>query len=747
MIFLHRTLRTLREDKAWHLGAFFMVLISSMLIVGMTIAARNLETIFDAFSTNAVLGDAEFSTDAEIDIASLEGGFDAVIEQRGVVDYALQPDVTLRIFAENAKVNRHALIQGQDLDDNSILIDPLFAAANDLTIGDRVTIGGKEYTLAGTMALPNYIYIIRSREELINDPQAFGIAVLSRENVDALPDRSVSYAVRFNAREGIHAQELAFKAYLLDNGIEVTHWESVENNARVSYVALEVQTLSTMSKVVPGMLLALSVILIGIMLNRMIRRESVVIGALYALGYRRAELLRHYLLYPLLIAGAAGLLGALLGLAMVNPMLDFFTKTVFPMPSDAYAFNAVLVLIGLLTPVIVLCAAAYVVVVRLLRAGPADLMKGVTWSEKQNVIERALRLDRFNFTTKFQIREQVRSLSRTGFLLFGVVVATMLLLYGLTLQSSLDYMLDEGISALYNMKFEYVFKDLRTEPPPPGAEKWNGIYVTPQAQPMFSFAIVGVLPETDRIRLKDRSGNMLVPDKVVITNMLADKLRLDQGDELRVVSDTDLKEYALRIDAVADSAAGEFMFMPLEALNQMVGAPAASYIGLWTDAPLTFSGDVLSSTKSMEAVEAGMRNLINQSGVMVYTLMVAAFVLGLIIIFLVTGLIIQENKITISLFKVLGYRPKEVNRLILDSNTPVVILGYLIGVPVLLVSITAFMQSLTENLQMTIPARLNIGYMFVGFVVVMATYLVSRTLSRRKIDRIPMDEVLKAGTE
>jgi putative ABC transport system permease protein len=161
---------------------------------------------------------------------------------------------------------------------------------------------------------------------------------------------------------------------------------------------------------------------------------------------------------------------------------------------------------------------------------------------------------------------------------------------------------------------------------------------------------------------------------------------------------------------------------------------------------MTFPEGVLSSTKSMDAVAAGIRNLISQSGIMVYTLMGAAFILGLIIIFLVTGMIIQENKITISLFKVLGYRPKEVNKLILDSNTPVVVIGYVIGIPVLLASVTAFMQSLTESLQMTIPARLSIWSMLLGFAVVMFTYQVAKLLSKRKVDRIPMDEVLKTGT-
>jgi putative ABC transport system permease protein len=122
---------------------------------------------------------------------------------------------------------------------------------------------------------------------------------LSAKNLEGLAGKTDFYALRFNQRENIHEQELLFKEHLLAHSIEINRWESTTDNPRVSFVDLEIQTLSTMSKVLPGMLLTLSIILVGILRKRMIQRESAVIGALYALGYRNTEILRHYLLYPL----------------------------------------------------------------------------------------------------------------------------------------------------------------------------------------------------------------------------------------------------------------------------------------------------------------------------------------------------------------------------------------------------------------------------------------------------------------
>jgi putative ABC transport system permease protein len=42
---------------------------------------------------------------------------------------------------------------------------------------------------------------------------------------------------------------------------------------------------------------------------------------------------------------------------------------------------------------------------------------------------------------------------------------------------------------------------------------------------------------------------------------------------------------------------------------------------------------------------------------------------------------------------------------------------------------------------------LNFWHVLFGFVVVMLTYQASNLLSKKKIDKIPMSEALKAGSE
>lgn len=746
MPLLKKVYRTMLEHKGIYIGALYLVLIASLAFVAMVMVASNLQTTFDSFTNEHQLADAEFYLDSEVDLPQLERQFNAKLEQSSMIDYGTKPGQTLRIFASNDVLNTHAVLQGQDLDNNSILIDKTFASANKINLGDTLSISGKDYKVAGTMALPNYIYVIRSKEEMINNAKTFGIAVLNKNNMQDLLGKSDFYAVRFNDRENIHQQETELKSFLLTSGHQVLNWQSMENKSQVSLVKMELRVMGLMSKVSPGAIILLTSILLSILLKRMIQRESSVIGTLYALGYRKKELLFHYMMFPMIITGYGAMIGAVLGMFLMKFMLKFMLIA-FPMPLQNIEYNWLALLLGIIIPLLVVCPPAYLIISRLLERTPAELMKGSKLSDKANFIEKSLNLDRFKFKTKFQIREQVRSFSRTGFLLFGVIVATVLLLYGLTLQSSLDFMMKEGIQSLYNLKYEYVYNESHRGEPLAGTEQFNAEYVTLKEDRNNSFAIVGVLPNTTRLKLEDLQGGKLMPDRVVATKMLAEKFGLKAGDELHVVSDDTLKEYTLKVDVIASSYAGEFLFMPLKDLNAMLGVPDDTYIGIWSDEQLTFQKGEIRSTKSIDGIVSGIKNMISQTGILVYTMTITAFILGVIIIYVVTSLVIEENRNVISLFKIFGYRKKEVNSLLLDSNLFPVILGYLLGIPILLASVTALMKTLSTSLQMTIPARLSPLYMLFGFIIVMLTYQVSKAANKKKIDKIPMSEALKAGIE
>lgn len=683
MTLLKKVIRTMLEHKARYVGSMLLLIISSMMFVMLNMTSINLNNTFRAFSERNVLSDAEFSTDAEIDAAALGGQFDAKVELGGTADCEVKPGQTLRVFSMMDAVNIPAVREGSLPGDSQIMLDRLFAETNGYKIGDKITVAGKAFTVTGYTFLPNFIYVVKSKETMMNDPKTFGVGVVAKTDFDALPDRNKVYAIRFDERGNIKAQEAAVKNALRSEGTNITAWQSTEKKINVSYVPMEVSVLSTMSTAVLFAMLALTCVLLGMLMWRMIKSESVIIGTFYAQGYRRRELRRHYLMFPVLVSVIGSAVGSVLGLSLSSSIFDFML-TAFPMPVYETVFNPWLVVFAVLLPVIILCGVTWGITGKILKAPPAMLIKGREVKSKTNFIERSLRLDRLKFNAKFQIREQVRSLSRSFFLLFGVVVATMLMLYGLTMKSSVDYMLNEGVKEMYNLKYEYVFTSEKTGTPPAGTEQFGAAYVSLANDEDVSFYVTGVLPGTERIRLKDTSGQMLKPEQNTITAPLAQKLNVSVGDSVTVFDTDNGKKHTFIIEKIADTYAGDFLFMPLARFNSEFGLPADAYIGIWSDKPMTFAQGEIQSTKSIDAIVKGFGMLIDQMGGMIYGLIAAAFILGLIIIYIVTGLVVDESRTSISLMKVFGYRQKEIGKLILSSNTLIVVVGYLLGIPALL---------------------------------------------------------------
>ena len=167
--------------------------------------------------------------------------------------------------------------------------------------------------MVGFVSLPHYIYPLKNVNDVLYSPNEFGVGVVSREAFSGLDNALSIYSVRFNDRtKSLNEQAVGLREYLREEGIAVSDWIDILNNKRARMAWASITGMRTMSVPLPVAMFLLSCLIIGIMFWRMIRRESVIIGTLYAQGYRRRELMRHYISIPLLIAFAGGMIGSLL---------------------------------------------------------------------------------------------------------------------------------------------------------------------------------------------------------------------------------------------------------------------------------------------------------------------------------------------------------------------------------------------------------------------------------------------------
>lgn len=497
MVINKRIKRVFLENKAQYISAILLIAFSCFLFTNLVLVGLNLTRLMNGYEEGYVQEAASFTTDKNIDnLQALESASGAVIEEGRTFDYTLSKGVILRIFSKDDKVNLSAVIQGRSLGGSGdILLNPAFAATRNYKIGDVLTVLNKQFRVVGFMGIPNYIYSLKSQTDIMYSPQNFGIAVISKKDFSMLVKGNSFYAVKFNhSEEDLDALFRKFMELLQNRDIDILQWTDTGINARVKGVAAKIESAGIMGRVIPTAILLLTAVLLGNVIGRLIKRESTIVGALYALGYRKKEIYMHYLKFPLVIALVGGILGTSFGLLALRPMLLVYLK-LFDIPLIKIDYSFFIIVISLFLPVLFLGVSSCFIIRKELKHSPAELMKGDIGKSKVNFLERRFKLEKLKFTLKFKIREQLRSLPRLALLLTGCAVATLFLLFGFFLKSGMNYFLAAEVENSQNYRYEYVFESLQTEPVPAGSEPFAVSKFQLEGDDKV-FNVAGVLPNS-----------------------------------------------------------------------------------------------------------------------------------------------------------------------------------------------------------------------------------------------------------
>jgi len=747
MVINKKIKRTMMESKSQYLGSLVLIIISCLSFTMFNLLSDNLVNIMSSFEEKYVQEDANLMIDKRLsNISDIEAKFNMKIEEGNTFDYSVSNGKVLRIFSKNTKINIPAIIEGKALSGNDIIIDPAYAKANKLKIGDNVQIYDKSFKISGFMSLPNYIYPLKTEGDILNDPNSFGVAVINKADFNDLKEGNIFYSIKFNdGKSNIESSIAQFKDYLKSKNITIINWMSTSTNPRITLVTAKLKGINQASSSMPVAILILTCILTGIIMWRMVKREAVIIGTLYAFGYKKKQILNHYLRYPLIVALIGGIIGTIFGCLTLRPMINMMVSY-FNMPVESLNFSVKYLVISILLPVVFLSSAGYFVVRKALKSSPLELMRGGNENKKVGFLERRLNLNKFKFSTKFKIREQLRSIARSTFLLLGIIFSTMLLLLGFASKSSLDSLMKSGFEETFKYNYSYVFNSIQQSSPVKG-ETFSEMPFTSKVDDKMNIAVYGVSSNSQYISFKDKAGNKLSSDKIIITRPLADKLKVTPQDTIKIIGKLDSKEYSITIDSIAESYVGNYIYMPLPKFNSMLNFPSGSYIGIWSTEKLDIPENKLLTTVSKEDIKNSFNAMTAPIQTSIGAMAFMAFIIGLIVIYVVTSMIIEENKENISLMKVLGYRKKEIYSLILNSSAFLIVLGYILGVPLLLASLGAMYKSLTKEMSFSLPIRIDYSYLFIGFVITYITYEISKALSKKKVERISMSEVLKSKLE
>lgn len=738
--------RELKSEFGKYLVIFLFFIMVISLVSGFLVADTSLHTAYlDAFDKyNIEDGNFAYAEEASDDAI-------AAIEKDGKVkvyaNFYKEEDTddfesTFRAFGERNDIDKVCLLDGDmPKADTDVAIDRLYAKNHDLEIGDKFGVAGKNLTISGIVALSDYSTLYQNASDMMFDNDKFGVGVMTDAGFATLRENHLHYNYSWSydtaPEDDAEAKDMAedLMPILAENGM-LTNFLPEYLNQAIIFAGDDMGGDMSMILAFLYIVIVILAFVFSITISNNITREANVIGTLRASGYSRGEMVRHYLIMPMLVLLVAAVVGNVLGYTWLeqifaNQYLASYGLTTYEVLLNPQAFVLTTVI-----PLILLFIINFVMLTVKMRISPLQFIRRDLSKRKK---KKAFRLNtKIPIMRRFQMRVIFQNFPNHVMIFFGVFFANFILMFGMILQPMLVHyqntITDNVLSA-----YQYILKT-PTETETDGAEKFcfGSLDTLPEKRSSESVSLYGVKPDSDYVKLHS-SGK-----KVDISTAYAEKYGVEKGDTITLKDPYGSDKYKFEVGGIYDYPSTIAVFMEQDLFRQTFDYDSDYFNAYFSDQKIKDIDDALISTEiTVDDLTKTSRQLIRSMGSMMNLFLVFGALMFVLILYLLSKIIIEKNAQSISMVKILGYNNREINRIYLHSTTIVVILCILITIPIS----SLVMKEVVEVVFFEYSGWITYYMPAVTYVEVAASgiicYAIVAFLLNRKVKKIPMSDALK----
>lgn len=572
-----------------------------------------------------------------------------------------------------------------------------------------------------------------------------------QKEVDALQEEADEFAKREDELNDLVDKLEALEPYE-DNTNEISDFVPGYANQSIQFAAKDLGKDQAMMNVLVYIFIAVLAFVFAITTGNKIREESAIIGTLRATGYTKGELIRFYMLIPVVITLLASIIGNILGYTYFKDVAVSLYYNSYSLLKFETLWNAKAFIITTLIPLALMAVVNFVVIFRLLKLSPMKFLRRDLSTSKR---KKAVRLPSFKFFNRFRLRILIQNVFDYFTLFLGIVFIMVLLGFAIGFPETIDNykgIVEENVMADY----QTILKDYKDADEniittkAQGAEKFSttslvtvdgvredeSITIYGYADNSKYFSLASLVSIVDELKIE---GN-----EVYISRPFHDKFGYDTGDEITLKEKYTAKRHTFTVKGVYEYPTGLAVFMPNDQFNEAFDNEKGSFTGYLSDERITdIDSELIYTVITKDDMMTMARQLDHSMGGFADYISWACLIMGVLIMYLLTKIIIEKNAISISMVKVLGYTNSEINSLYVRLTTVVTIVltvaAAFLGLLIIRYAFRFVMYGMEGWLDLFI-SPMGVVKMI---LIVLAAYIVVSYLDMRHIKKIPLTEALK----
>lgn len=754
---IRKLFRTAWSYKAQFISMIIMITLGMGIFLGFNMEWRTIEVdtgkFFDDtnYADYRLYSEKGFTADDIKKIKDLEGVDRATrylsvnLDIKGEKNKSLALDVS-----EDFNVSTFIVTDGAEYDEKGggFWLSDKFAEANEYEIGDTLTldyqgaeIGGE---IVGLIKSGEHLICVADKNQLMPDYTAYGYAYISPKKLKSSIGDTIYPQI--NLISDLEKEELEEK---VKSALGKTIMVTPKDDHVVYKEAMgEATEGKTMGSVLPVLFLAIAILTMVTTMHRIATKEKLQIGTLKALGFKNRRILRHYTSYGLFIGLVGTALGSLLGLWVCKLVMseDGMMGTYFDMPDWTAAIPVFCypVMVG---TVLLLTLISFLSVRQQLKGSAADALRPYTPKKMRKMFLERFRIrDKMKFGTKWNLRDLSRHKSRSAMTLFGIVGCMVLMVGGLGMRDTLAGFLDLLDNDISNYTTKVNLVD--------NADKNDAISLADELDGDWE-SLTGISFEGDTVALnvvynphdmlniidEDNHRIKLSNDGVYLCLRLKDKAQI--GDEIEFSPYGSTETYKAEVLGYNRSVMTESVTMT-DTLADRLGI-GYTLTAIYTDKRTDEipSSDLIAGKQDKVQLMESFNSFVQIMDSMVIILVVAAVILGVVVLYNLGVMSYVERSRELATLKVLGFRNRAIGKLLISQNIWLTVLGVLIGLPAGVGVLHWLLTALAGEYEM----KLMLGPLTytVSILLTFGVSLLVGLMVARKNKKIDMVEALKGA--
>ncbi len=661
----------------------------------------------------------------------------------------------ITLFKDNKDINLSYIEEGsKPVKDDEIAVSKIYAKHNNLNIGSKLKINGKLYTVTGYVLFPDNTLPV-SGSDFVIDNSKITIGLVNDkeyENIEAKEDFYLSGKAKDNKDLDNFTEDVT-KTYKDNDDLDfITNITLTKNQMRSGAIYEELKGGQAMTIGISVIISTIAVLIVLMITYKIVKNEKTQIGVLKAMGYSNKEILKPYIMLLTIMSLPMLIIGYFLGKYSASFMKDFYLEF-YLIPDGVIKSKISVMLIAIGIPMIVIIGLSYILINKMLSKKVTSLMK-VSDKEKVGFLTKGLNklLQNAKPQTKFKYSFILANTNKFIVFFIGIVFSSMLITMGLMMSGFFDKLIVD-----YYNSTEYVYEgivDFSKGYPKLKDDQEVFISLPNSMYKDENINVVGIDYNNKLHKLYDNKGNDItnkIKDGVVINQSFAKTYDVNVNDEIKInIND---KDYNKKVVGINEEYGENKVYMDRGILNDIVVDGEGEivlddgnfYNGVYSkesldkDDYLTVinKNDVLEQTELMQGFTT----------VSIYSMIASAIGIAVIVLYVLTTMTIEDNYYSISLLKVMGYNKGEVNSMMLSSYFVYSIISYLISIPITIFGFGYMIDYLAKEFNMVMPFEFEFKYMFIGLLIVVVIFMLGSYAAKKKIEKISLQEVLKAYRE